>query len=362
MRNEDYMRRAIALARQGEGWTNPNPLVGAVVVKDGRIIGEGYHEKYGELHAERNALKACCKDPRGATMYVTLEPCCHHGKQPPCVEAILEAGIAKVVIGSNDPNPMVAGKGIKQLKEAGVEVVENFLKEECDSLNEIFFHYIVEKRPFIALKYAMSADGKIADCVGESQWITGEKARHDVHRLRNRYAAILVGMGTVEKDDPMLTCRGIEQGSQPLRIVMDTKGRISKSCKLVKSASEVPLWVATCEMSEEKEKALTTVGVRVVRLPLENGKVSLTALINELYDAEIDSLLVEGGAEINGSFLKAGMASKVYVYLGGILLGGSGKSPIGGMGLQLKEAVKLRPEKTVMFHEDVMIIYAVENA
>ena len=367
MNYEDYMRRAIALAQKGEGWTNPNPLVGAVIVKNGKIIGEGYHEKYGGLHAERNALKHCCESPEGATMYVTLEPCCHHGKQPPCTEAILEAKIAKVIIGSKDPNPLVSGKGVKQLREAGVAVEEDFLKEDCDAINDIFFHYIEEKRPLVALKYAMTADGKIAAADGASQWITGEKARAHVHRLRNRYAAILVGMGTVEKDDPMLTCRGLENPSHPLRIVLDTKGRIPENSKLVKSAGSreqngIPLWVATCDMEPEKEQRLIQKGVTVVRLPKKEGKVSLPALMEKLYEAGIDSLLVEGGAEVNGSFLSEGLVDKVYAYIGGKLLGGGGKSPIGGAGLPLPDAVMLRPAEITTWDEDIFITYRVSRA
>ncbi|MBE5905539.1 MAG: bifunctional diaminohydroxyphosphoribosylaminopyrimidine deaminase/5-amino-6-(5-phosphoribosylamino)uracil reductase RibD [Lachnospiraceae bacterium] len=362
MNHEEYMRRAIDLAKKGEGHTNPNPLVGAVIVKDGKIIGEGYHEKYGELHAERNALKYCTDDPKGATMYVTLEPCCHHGKQPPCTEAIIEAGIAKVIVGSKDPNPLVAGKGVQQLRDAGIEVEVDFLREECDAINDIFFHYIEKKRPLVALKYAMTADGKIAAADGESQWITGEKARAHVHRLRNRYAAILVGMGTVEKDNPMLTTRGMENPSHPLRIVLDTKGRISEGCKLVQTAKEVPLWVATCDMEPEKEKELTKRGVNVQRLPQKNGKVSLMALLDKLYEAGVDSLLVEGGAEVNGSFLSEGLVDKVYVYIGGKLLGGDGKSPIGGTGLHLPDAVALRPTEITSWDEDILIVYRREKA
>ena len=202
MENEDYMRRAITLAEKGRGYTNPNPVVGAVIVKDGRIIGEGYHERCGELHAERNALAACTEDPAGATMFVTLEPCCHYGKTPPCTEAIIEAKIACVYVGSADPNPLVAGKGVAILREAGIEVTEGFLKEACDNLNRVFFHYITTKRPYVTLKYAMTADGKIATATGQSQWITGETARRDVHRLRHENAVIMAA-GTSSRFAPL---------------------------------------------------------------------------------------------------------------------------------------------------------------
>ena len=194
MAEEQFMKRAIELAKQGSGWTAPNPLVGAVVVKNGRVIGEGYHRKYGELHAERNALAACSEDPAGATLYVTLEPCCHYGKTPPCTEIIIEKKIAKVVIGSRDPNPKVAGKGARILREHGIEVVEDYMREACDALNPVFFHYITTKTPYVVLKFAMTLDGKIATRTGASKWITGEAARNHVHQLRGRYAGILAGI------------------------------------------------------------------------------------------------------------------------------------------------------------------------
>ena len=246
MTDQDYMKRAIELAKQGAGWTAPNPMVGAVVVKDGRIIGEGYHRKYGELHAERNALAACTEDPAGATIYVTLEPCCHYGKTPPCTEIILEKKIARVVIGSRDPNPKVAGKGARILREHGLQVEEDFMRDACDALNPVFFHYITTGLPYVVMKYAMTIDGKIATRTGASKWITGESAREHVHRLRGRYAAIMAGIGTVLADDPMLNCR-IEGGHQPLRIVCDSKLRIPVDSRIMKSAKEYPTLIACSE-------------------------------------------------------------------------------------------------------------------
>lgn len=200
IKDMEYMQLALALARKGCGWVAPNPMVGAVIVKDGEIIGQGWHEKCGQPHAERNALASCTKSPRGATMYVTLEPCCHTGRQPPCTDAILEAGIRRVVVGSGDPNPLVAGKGIQILRAHGIEVTENVLREECQRLNEVFFHYIRTKRPFVVMKYAMTLDGKIAAYTGASKWITGEKARNHVQEQRHRYSAIMAGVGTVLAD------------------------------------------------------------------------------------------------------------------------------------------------------------------
>ena len=207
MTDEFYMRRAIELAKKGRGWTNPNPMVGAVIVKNGSIIGEGYHEKCGELHAERNAIASLTESAEGATLYVTLEPCCHYGKTPPCTEAILEQKIARVVIGSRDPNPKVAGKGVQMLREAGVTVVEDFMREECDQLNPVFFHYITTKTPYVVMKYAMTLDGKIATKTGASKWITGESARKEVQHMRHQYMGIMAGIGTVLADDPMLNVR-----------------------------------------------------------------------------------------------------------------------------------------------------------
>ncbi len=214
MNDKDYMRLALQLAKKGCGWTSPNPMVGAVVVKEGRIIGQGWHQRYGQTHAERNALASCTEDPQGATLYVTLEPCCHYGKQPPCVDAILDAGIHRVVVGSADPNPLVAGKGIAILRAHGIDVTENVLQEECDALNKVFFHYITTKRPFVSMKYAMTMDGKIATYTGASKWITGEIARNHVQRQRHRFRGIMVGVGTILADDPLLTCR-IEGGRDP---------------------------------------------------------------------------------------------------------------------------------------------------
>ena len=233
--DQTFMERAIELAKQGEGWTSPNPMVGAVIVKDGRIIGEGYHERCGELHAERNAIASLRESAEGATIYVTLEPCCHQGRTPPCTEAILEQKIGRVVIGSRDPNPKVAGKGARLLREAGVIVEEDFMREVCDRLNPVFFHYITTKTPYVVLKYAMTADGKIATRTGASKWITGEAARQEVQHMRHRYTGIMVGIGTVLADDPMLNTR-ISGKRSPVRIICDSRLRIPLDSQIVKTA------------------------------------------------------------------------------------------------------------------------------
>ncbi|MBQ2444738.1 MAG: bifunctional diaminohydroxyphosphoribosylaminopyrimidine deaminase/5-amino-6-(5-phosphoribosylamino)uracil reductase RibD, partial [Clostridia bacterium] len=261
-----YMLRAIELAKKGIGFAAPNPMVGAVIVKDDRIIGEGYHRKCGELHAERNAFASLTESAEGAEIYVTLEPCCHYGRTPPCTEAIIENKISRVFIGSRDPNPLVSGKGAEILREHGIEVTEDFMREECDELNPIFFHYITKKIPYTAIKFAITLDGKIASYTGASKWITGEKAREHVHSLRGYYSSILAGIGTVLADDPMLNCR-IENSHQPLRIVADKDMRIPFDSKLCMTAKEFPLLIACCNADSEKKKTLESMGAEVVILP-----------------------------------------------------------------------------------------------
>ncbi|MBR1722506.1 MAG: bifunctional diaminohydroxyphosphoribosylaminopyrimidine deaminase/5-amino-6-(5-phosphoribosylamino)uracil reductase RibD, partial [Treponema sp.] len=259
--NPAFMRRAIELAKRGEGRTNPNPLVGAVIVKEGRIIGEGYHHSYGNLHAEREALKDCMErgeNPENAVIYVTLEPCCHVGKQPPCTHAIRDAKISCVVVGSRDPNPLVHGKGNAFLREQGVKVIEDFLKSECDSLNPIFFYYITHSLPYVAVKFAMTLDGKIATKTGLSKWITNEESRKYVHVLRNKYYGIMAGIGTVLKDNPMLTCRlendsGELVGRNPVRVICDSNLRIPVESNIVKSAGEVRTIVAFADSERNLE-------------------------------------------------------------------------------------------------------------
>ena len=248
MTDRDFMLRAIALARRGEGWVNPNPMVGAVIVRDGRVIAEGWHHKYGELHAERDALRALTEPAEGATIYVTLEPCCHYGKQPPCTLAIIEHGISRVVIGSRDPNPLVAGKGVRMLREHGITVVEDFMREECDALNPVFFHYITTGRPYVKMKYAMTADGKIATKTGASKWITSEEARSLVHDWRNACRGIMAGIGTVLADDPLLNCRK-PGGRDPVRVICDSRLRIPEDAQIVRTAKQYETIVA-CALLE----------------------------------------------------------------------------------------------------------------
>ncbi len=335
MNDIDYMRLALSLAEKGLGWTSPNPMVGAVIVKDGRIIGQGYHRRCGDLHAERDALANCGESPAGATMYVTLEPCCHHGRQPPCTEAILSAGIARVVVGSDDPNPLVAGKGLEQLRVSGVTVETGLLRKECDALNRVFFHYIRTGRPYVTMKYAMTLDGKIATRTGASRWITGEAAREQVHRDRHRNAAILVGIGTVLADDPLLTCR-IAGGKNPLRIVCDSTLRTPPDSQLVRTAREVPTILAAAEGAAARCEPYEAAGCRVWILPEQDGHVDLTALMERLGAEQIDSVLLEGGGSLNWAALEAGLVHRVQAYIAPKIFGGAAaKSPVRGLGVEL---------------------------
>ena len=356
--DEKYMRMALELALKGRGWVSPNPVVGAVIVRDdGTIIGQGYHERYGELHAERNALKNCMEPPAGATMYVTLEPCCHHGRQPPCTDAILEAGISRVVVGSGDPNPRVAGGGIRILREHGIEVVEGVLKEECDAVNEIFFHYIQTGRPYVVMKYAMTIDGKIAAYTGLSKWVTGEEARAHVQKLRHELSAIMVGVGTVLADDPMLNCR-IPGLTSPVRIICDTHLRTPLDSKVVQTASEIPTIIATCCEDERAVLQYTEKGCRVLNVAKSGDlHLDLQDLVRKIGAEGIDSILLEGGGTLNWSALESGIVNRVMAYVAPKLFGGSSaKTPVEGRGIpDPQEAVRLRDISVSRLGEDLLI-------
>ena len=356
MNDSDYMRIALQLARKGCGWVAPNPMVGAVLVKDGRVIGQGYHQRYGELHAERNALASCTESPVGATLYVTLEPCCHQGKQPPCVDAILESGITRVVVGSGDPNPLVAGRGLTLLRQRGICVTEHVLEAECRQLNPVFFHFIQTRRPYVVLKYAMTMDGKIATVTGASKWITGEAARTHVQQQRHRYSAILVGVGTVLADNPQLTCR-MEGGRQPLRVICDTRLRTPLSAQVVQTAGAIPTLLATCCSEEHRQAPYRQAGCRLLVLPKREGHVDLSALMAELGAQGIDSVLVEGGAELNWSFLERGLVQKTLVYVAPKLFGGAGaRSPIEGAGVSLpSDGIRLHNTTLIQLGEDFLL-------
>ena len=362
---EEFMREALELARRGMGFVSPNPMVGAVIVRDGEVIGRGWHKKYGDLHAEREAFADCETngvDCTGAEMYVTLEPCCHRGKQPPCTEAIIEHGISRVYVGSADPNPLVAGKGIAELRENGIEVVEGVLRDECDALNEIFFKYITKHLPFVTMKYAMSMDGKIACRTGDSKWVTGEEARLNVQRDRLRHAAIMVGVGTVLKDDPMLTCR-LEGGRNPIRIVCDSSLRTPLTSNVVCTARTVPTIIATLESDTAITQPYIDKGCTILTFRGKNGRPDLRQLMKTLSSLNIDSVLLEGGSELNWSALEAGIVDKVKTYIAPKIFGGVGaKSPVAGVGAD-KPANGFMLETVAVKHfgEDILIESRVKN-
>ncbi len=372
MEEEKYMRRAIELAKLGIGKVNPNPLVGAVIVKDGKIISEGYHKVYGDLHAERNAFQNLSnpEDARGAEMYVTLEPCCHQGKQPPCTDAIIEHGISKVYVGSNDPNELVAGKGIQILKDAGIQVVTEFLKEECDALNPVFFHYITTKTPFVQMKYAMTLDGKIATRTGHSTWVSGEASRARVQETRNALKGIMVGIGTVLNDDPRLTCR-IPGGRNPIRIICDSKLRIPLSSNVVTTANEVPTIVATIpphaeynRFWHEQKEALEREGVEILIAEEIDGRLDLNDLMKKLGEKQIDGILLEGGSTLNYAALQAGIVNRIETYVAPKFFGGAGFfTPVGGEGVELAtEAFPCKLVSCEQVGEDVLLTYEITEA
>ncbi len=367
MEEKDFMKRAIELAKLGNGWTHPNPLVGAVIVKDGKIIAEGYHHKCGDLHAERDALKNASEngtDVKGATIYVTLEPCCHTGRQPPCTQAIIESGIKKVVVGSRDPNPLVNGGGVKVLRDAGIEVEQDFLKEECDKLNPIFFHYITHKMPYVILKYAMTADGRTATVTGKSKWITGEEARKNVHRTRSSVAAVMTGIGTVKADDPLLTCRlddGIEH-HQPERIVIDSNLAIPEESALIKSAKTSKVTVIYGYFNphtSDKREWLYYQGVKTADSSLdENGRIDMKKVFESLAEWGIDSVLVESGGELAASVLP--YANEIHAYIAPKIFGGVSdiRVPIRGEGVDSPDdAAQFSLDGVEKFGDDVLLKY-----
>ena len=380
MTDREYMSRAIELAELGRGWVNPNPAVGAVIVKEGRVIGEGWHERYKGLHAERNAFASLTESAEGADLYVTLEPCCHYGKTPPCTEAIIAHKIRRVVIGSDDPNPKVAGKGVIQLREAGILVETGVMKAECDRLNPIFFHYITTNMPYVVMKYAMTADGKIATKTGASKWITGEKARARVQEMRHCYMGIIAGIGTVLADDPMLNVR-LEGKKSPIRIICDSRLRIPLDSKICRSAGQYRTMIACgkiedgdlgiekkkeqdadCKEMVRKAEKLRAMGIEVVSLPDVQGRVDLLQLMNYLGSQKIDSVFLEGGGELNDSFLRAGLGQELQVFIAPKIFGGKeAKTPVSGVGVELPDqGTAFVLEKTSVIGEDFLLEYRAE--
>lgn len=355
---EKYMQLAINLAEKARGFTNPNPLVGAVIVKNGEIIGKGYHEKYGFAHAEVNAIKNSSTSVEDSELYVTLEPCAHFGKTPPCCDAIIKNKIKKVYIGMKDPNPLVLGKGIEKLKNAGIEVVSGVLEEKCRNQNEIYIKFITQKIPFISIKTAMTLDGKTASNIGDSKWITCEKSRRYVHNLRNTYSAILVGINTVIKDNPFLTSR-LKNSSSPIRIIVDSHLRLPINSNVLNNLDGFERCIiATLKSSDENKKdILKKTGAEIIETDELDGKVNLLQLFLTLGKMGIDSVLVEGGSEINYSVLENKLADKIYFFISPKIIGGNcSKTPVGGKGIELiKDSVQIINTSLKNFDNDILI-------
>lgn len=364
MNHERYMRRALELALLADGDTSPNPMVGCVIVNDdGDIVGEGYHHKAGEPHAEVNALKEAGAAAKGCTAYVTLEPCSHYGRTGPCCVALAKAGIKRVVVACTDPNPQVAGRGLEYLRLQNIEVITGVCETEAKRLNEKFFCWITRQRPFISLKYAMTLDGKLAAYTGDSKWITGEEARTYAHLLRKQHDAILVGIGTVLEDDPELTTRMVK-GKNPIRIVLDSKLRVSLMSSVLNAAAQTII-VTGLESDAVKGEAISALpNVELIRLPLENGRIPLDLLLIQLANRSITSMLVEGGSEVHGAFKEAGLADRVYAFIAPKVVGGrQAFTPIGGAGsATIEEGWQLDEVEYQMLGQDLLITGRVKEA
>ena len=356
--DSDYMRMALDLAQQAEGRTSPNPLVGAVVVRDGQVVGRGYHTRAGAPHAETAALQDAGEAARGATLYVNLEPCCHHGCTGPCTEALLEAGVSRVVAAMGDPNPLVCGGGFQCLRAAGVEVTVGVLEAEARELNEVFLKYITTKRPFVVAKAAMSLDGKIATATGQSQWITGDAARAYGHQLRNRYDAILVGRGTVLADNPSLTTRLADgAGRDAVRVILDSGANISPEARVLNLDSPAPTIIAATTRAESRKLTLLErAGARVL-ITNDGPRVELFALMRKLGEMSITSVLLEGGAAVHAAAFEARLVDKVFWFIAPRIIGGANApGPVGGEGVSyLAETPRLEQVRLTRLEQDFCV-------
>ncbi|WP_338754758.1 bifunctional diaminohydroxyphosphoribosylaminopyrimidine deaminase/5-amino-6-(5-phosphoribosylamino)uracil reductase RibD [Bacillus sp. FJAT-52991] len=355
MLREHYMKIALSLAEGVRGQTSPNPPVGAVVVKDGRVIGMGAHMKAGEGHAEVHALAAAGEEARDADLYVTLEPCSHYGKTPPCADLTIAKGIKKVYIAVTDPNPAVAGRGIEKLRAAGIEVETGICEKEASDLLAPFFHFIQTKTPYVTMKTAITADGKTAAYTGHSRWITSEQAREDVHYIRHQQDAILVGINTILQDNPILTTRLPQGGKHPIRVVLDTHLRIPLTAHVITNKEAKTIIVCGQDASSQKEMELQEADVQVIRL--QTRDIDIPLLLKKLGERNIMTLLVEGGSEVNASFMKAKAFQKFLIYIAPKLIGGkAAPTAIGGEGFALMdEAVPLTFEKVEFIGQDIKI-------
>lgn len=356
MNDQDYMALAINLARATEGQTSPNPRVGAVLVKDGQIIGMGAHLKAGEPHAEVHAISMAGNKAKDATLYVTLEPCSHFGKTPPCSNLVIESGIKKVFVASIDPNPVVGGAGIKKMLEAGIEVQVGLLEKEAKALNKVFFHYISTGFPYVTLKSATSLDGKTATVTGESKWITGEEARKDVHHFRHAHDAILVGVNTVIKDNPSLTTRLDSGGKNPIRVILDSTLRTPLESRIVNDQAAKTIIMTGADVEPERVRQFSEQGIEIIKL--ETAKVGIVDMLKKLGDRGITSVYVEGGAEVHGSFLKEKALQQIITYIAPKLLGGKdAPAAYGGEGIaRLEDTVSLKIIDVKQIGQDIRII------
>jgi diaminohydroxyphosphoribosylaminopyrimidine deaminase/5-amino-6-(5-phosphoribosylamino)uracil reductase len=357
LNDELYMRKALALARKGLGKTSPNPMVGAVIVKRGRIIGQGYHRRFGGPHAEIEAIKGAKGSINGATLYVTLEPCCHAGKKtPPCLDTLLKYDLKRAVIGTIDPNPQVSGRSVKALQKKGIDTKVGLLDEECRKLNETYFKYIQTAMPFITLKFAQTLDGRIATLTGDSRWISSKKSLDWAHRLRSQHDAVMVGVGTVLKDDPQLTVR-LTRGRDPVRVVADSRLRTPLGAQILKEQDIAQTIVATTKGADlEKQIAIKALGVDVLVLPEDRvGEVNLTELLKKLGQRNISSILVEGGATTITSFIRQGLVDKLVVIVAPKILG-KGLEAVGDLGIrEISRSFKLTFDKAYRKGEDLIV-------
>ncbi len=355
VRDAFYMAQAISLAKKGRYTTDPNPRVGCVLVRDGEVIGQGWHVKAGQGHAEVEALKNV-PDAKGATAYVTLEPCSHQGRTPPCCDALIKAGVSRVVAAMQDPNPQVSGSGLEKLKAAGIEVICGVLQEDALALNRGFIKRMTDSRPFVRSKLAMSLDGRTAMASGESKWITGAEARADVHRLRAESSAILTGIKTVLADDPALNARVDGDVLQPVRVVLDTHLNMPVTAQMAKLPGRS--LILTCAQDEQKQGALQQAGFEVYQLPCKNGRLDLQAVMDFLGQQQINELLVEAGSVLNGALLDEDWVDEYVIYMAPCILGDQGRGLFNLPGLQQmadKKQLKLRDVRQV--GQDLKLTY-----
>ena len=357
MTNLLFMQKALDLAARGKGRTSPNPMVGAVIVKGNKIIAEGYHRKAGTAHAEVVALKKAGSGAQGATLYVNLEPCCHREKRtPPCTRAIITSGIKRVVVAMIDPNPQVSGRGLKELRKAGIRTETGVMKDEAKKLNESFIKHVTKKEPFVILKIAQSLDGKIATARGDSKWITGPKARTLVHQLRNDVDALLVGIGTVKADDPSLDCR-IRGGRNPYRVIVDSHLHIPASSKILRHNDSKTIVATTKMAGKNKLKSLVKKGNKILVIKEKEGRVDLKSLMRELGKLDITSVMIEGGSSISASSLSGKIVDKVMFFIAPKIIGGVDAIPsVGGISpAVLKDTLKLKNTQTTTYGDDILI-------